>query len=150
MTLEEKYPKAYELIRNPQPGIETISVPTLDRNSGSWELSVTSRADIKRSLSYGLQKLREETLYSKRRRDCLLVFNKTVEIAVRQSQEVRDFMRAAVDAYTDDPVHCMPPYQLFGIPIYLEGCIPDRIAFLVLKNGETAIRFIDVTEKVPT
>lgn len=89
-------------------------------NSGSWELSTTQRSDIKRSLNYGINVIRQDTLAVVRKEDLCLVMNPVTANRVGESQELRDYIKGSEDAWKE-VINQEGRYSEYGLPNKLYG-----------------------------
>lgn len=106
-----------------------IDVSTITGNSGSWELSTTHRQDIKRSLNYGRELIRKDTLSTVKKADLNLVFNPVSAARYGESQEIVDYLKGSPEAwnqvkgregkYSDYGI----PDTIYGYPIVVEDTV---------------------------
>lgn len=110
-------------------------------NSGTWELSTTQRGDIKRSLNYGANLIRKDTLAVVRKDDLMLVMNPVTAQRVGESQEIRDYIKGSEDAWKE-VINQEGRYSEYGLPNKLYGyeVVVEDSVMVTSVRGDTVVR----------
>lgn len=121
------------------------SVANIDGNAGTWELSTTSRTDIKRSLNYGHNIIRQHTLGVVKRKDLILVMNPVTAQRIGESQEVVDYLKGSPDALKGLTGELAEKYAELGMPARLYGVeivIEDTVV-VTSARGASSVTYSD-------
>lgn len=120
-----------------------IDVTTIPGNTGNWDVSTTARNDIKRSINYGVNIIRKDTLaVVKKKRDMILVMNPVTAQRVGESQEMINAFIQSPDAYphwVGDP----NKYSDYGLPPILYGIeivVEDTVMVTSRRDAATVVR----------
>ena len=110
-------------------------------NSGTWELSTTQRGDIKRSLNYGANLIRKDTLAVVRKDDLMLVMNPVSAQRIGESQEIRDYIKGSEDAWKE-VINQEGRYSEYGLPNKLYGyeVVVEDSVMVTSNRGDTVVR----------
>jgi hypothetical protein len=86
---------AISLFTNPSNYVtgHTSAVASITGNTGKWDVSTTSRQDIRRSIHAACEKIRLDTLGKVRQRDLLLVLSPGLAAKIARSQEIVDYIK---------------------------------------------------------
>lgn len=120
-------------------------VSTLLTNQGSWELSTTQRGDIKRSLNYAANLIRQHTLAVVRKSDLVLVMNPVTAARTGESQELRDYIKASEDAWKE-VIDQEGRYSEYGLPNKLYGfeIVVEDSVMVTSARGASAVTYSDL------
>jgi len=110
-------------------------------NQGSWELSTTQRGDIKRSLNYAANIIRQDTLAVVRKDDLVLVMNPVTANRIGESQEIRDYIKGSEDAWKE-VINQEGRYSEYGLPNKLYGyeIVVEDSVMVTSARGATVTR----------
>lgn len=97
------------------------AVASIPGNLGTWELSTTARSDIKRSLNYAANLIRQHTLGVVKRKDLILVVSPTTAAKIGESQEIIDYLKGSPDALKGLTGALADKYDELGMPAKLYG-----------------------------
>lgn len=96
----------------------------------SWELSTTSRTDIKRSLDYAAEIINIDTLGVVQKKDLILVISPTLARKMSVAQEIVDYMKGSPQAYPfirgslpGGKVEYELPSDLYGYKLVVENSV---------------------------
>jgi hypothetical protein len=117
------------------------AVSSITGVTGSWELSTTQRADIKRSLNYGMNVIRKDTLAVVRKKDLRLVMNPVTAQRIGESQEIRDYIKGSEDAWKEVMMQ-EGRYSEWGMPNKLYGVevVVEDSVMVTSARGATVVR----------
>ena len=107
-----------------------IAAAAVPGNTGSWEVSTTTRTDIKRSINYGRTIIHQHTLGTVKKKDLLLVMNPVTARKIGESQELVDYMKGSPEARNEIRGDRAEKYSDFGVPDTLYGveiCVEDAV-----------------------
>lgn len=120
-----------------------VDVTTLSFIAGRWDQSTTGRLDIKKSINYAVNLIRQDTLaVIKSKEDFRLVMNPRTAQKIGESQEmVGGFMQSplAMPHWQGEK----PTYTEWGIPKYLYGIevvVEDTVMVTSIRNATTVVR----------
>jgi hypothetical protein len=105
-----------------------LAVSAITGNTGNWAQSTTARADIKRSLVAGCEKILDDTLAAVKLDDIVLVISSSLAGAISQSQELIDAIKQSPQALAQvrgelpgaNAIYGLPD-KLYGIPVVVEA-----------------------------
>lgn len=120
-----------------------LDVTTISGVTGTWDVSTTSRMDIKRSINYGMNVIRRATAGKVRsKKDLQLVISPTTAQKIGTSQEMINAFIQSVEARKQWEGKA-PDYDDHGIPRYLYGVevvIEDSVMVTSEQNASTVTR----------
>ena len=114
-------------------------------NTGSWELSTTQRLDIKRSLNYGRDIIRKDTLGVVKKSDLILVINPYTAQRIGESQEIVDYLKGSPEAWNQVKGR-EGKYSDYGIPDTLYGVeiVVEDAVMVTSRRGASSVTRQDV------
>lgn len=100
--------------------IDVDSIPAMAGSAGQWDASTTARLAIKKSIRYGIQTIKKQTLGAVSGKDLKLVIGDEAAGAMAESQEIADFIKGSPDAkaYLNNK---LGPNAYYGLPQFLYG-----------------------------
>ena len=119
-----------------------IDVSTIPGNTGNWETSTTQRLDIKRSLNYGKNRIRIDTLGVVTEKDLILVMNPVTAQRIGESQEIVDYIKGSPDAWAQ-VIGQEGKWSQYGMPNVLYGTevvIEDAVMTTSRRGASTVVR----------
>lgn len=118
-------------------------VTTISGITGTWDVSTTSRMDIKRSINYAVNQIRQATVGKVRsKKDLQLVMSPTTAQRIGVSQEMINAFIQSMEARKHWEGKA-PDYDDYGIPAYLYGVqvvIEDAVMVTSEQNATTVTR----------
>lgn len=102
------------------PSGHTADVTSISGVTGEWDLSTTSRMDIKRCLDHAAETIFKATLGAVKPQDLIVVLNPAVAKAISISQEIRDHIKQS-NVARETVVNNLGPVNRYGLPETLYG-----------------------------
>lgn len=115
----------------------TSAVSSISGVSGKWDVSTTSRKDIKRSLDYAAELVVTNTLNGVDPKDLILVMSMGLARKISVSQEIVDYIKGSPDAL--DQIRGEGRNAMFGLPDKLYGIdvVIENTVKVTSKKGAT-------------
>lgn len=122
--------------------IDVDAIPSMGSAPGQWDASTTARLAIKKSIRYGIQVIKKQTLGAVRSsRDLKLVIGDDTAGAMSESQEIADMVKGSPTAI-DYIKNKLGPNAYYGLPQFLYGVevIVEDTVKVTSKKGATDSR----------
>jgi hypothetical protein len=123
----------------------TSAVSSITGVSGKWDVSTTSRKDIKRSLDYAFEQIMKSTLNGVEPGDMILVMSPGLARKVSVCQEIVDHIKGSTDALDEIRGELRGKNAVYGLPAKLYGynvVIEDTVKVTSRKGGTVARSFV--------
>lgn len=120
------------------PSGHTADVTDISGVTGEWDLSTTSRMDIKRCLDHAAEKIMLATLGAVQPSDLVLVINPTVAKRISICQEIRDHIKQSPVAERTVKGN-LGPHNNFGMPetLYDYKVVVENTVRVTTRKGAT-------------
>ena len=105
------------------------TVTTIPGVGGTWDASLSTDQDIRRSINYGVKRILLSTLGKVRKKDLVWVMNPTTAMAISETQELIDVIKQSPEAMsqltqaTGRWSEWGLPDKLFGVRIVVEDAV---------------------------
>lgn len=124
----------------------TIDVTAISGVAGRWDVSTSTRLDMKKSINYGVDVIRKATLGAVRqKKDLFLVMSPRTARAIGETQEMIDVLKQSRDGikhFRGDE----PDYSEYGVPNRLYGLeiVVEDTVMVTSRRGASSVTRTDV------
>lgn len=122
--------------------VDVDDIPAMNGAAGQWDQSTTARLAIKKSLRYGTQAIKKQTLGAVSSKDLKLVIGDEAAGAMAESQEIADFVKGSPHAL-DYIKNNLGPNATYGLPESMYGVeiiVEDAVKVTTRKGASSVTK----------